>query len=154
MIAFDCPRCRHGLTRADAEAGAKVVCPSCNHHLIVPPLARMPCPFCSEPILTSAKKCKHCGEFLSEEPTEPRKRKASRSSDRLLLTALLLNLFLGFIGAHRFYVGKIGTGITMLLLTVTVYGLIATVPWAIIDLIIILCGSFTDKDGKRLTQWT
>jgi hypothetical protein len=30
----------------------------------VDPNATVRCPFCSEPILASAKKCKHCGEFL------------------------------------------------------------------------------------------
>jgi predicted RNA-binding Zn-ribbon protein involved in translation (DUF1610 family) len=29
-----------------------------------------PCPFCGEQILTSARKCKHCGEWLSRESAQ------------------------------------------------------------------------------------
>jgi len=58
------------------------------------------------------------------------------------LTTLLLAIFLGWIGFHRFYVGKIGTGILMLLLSWTG---ISTI-WAIFDIIKIATGKF--KDGK------
>ena len=36
-------------------------------------------------------------------------------SDKEWLVTLLLNLFLGSLGVHRFYVGKIGTGILQLI---------------------------------------
>jgi TM2 domain-containing membrane protein YozV len=49
-------------------------------------------------------------------------------------------LLLGGLGVHRFYVGKIGTGILML---VTFGGLGI---WALIDLIVIAVGSFKDKN--------
>jgi TM2 domain-containing membrane protein YozV len=57
------------------------------------------------------------------------------SSDRNKLVAALLAFFLGPIGVHRFYLGRIGTGVTMLILSCTFVGLILTVPWAIIDMI-------------------
>ena len=62
-------------------------------------------------------------------------------SEKSFVAALLLCLFLGAFGGHRFYVGKIGTGILMLL---TLGGLGI---WALVDLIMIAVGSFKDKEG-------
>jgi len=69
-------------------------------------------------------------------------------SDKRILPVFLLCFLFGVFGAHRFFVGKIGTGILQL---VTIGGLGI---WAMIDLIIIIIGAFTDKDGKKITQWT
>lgn len=67
-------------------------------------------------------------------------------SDKNWLATLLLCLFLGGLGVHRFYVGKIGTGILQLI-TLGGCGI-----WAIIDLVMIITGSFTDKDGNKITN--
>ena len=69
------------------------------------------------------------------------------TSDKRKLPALLLCLlgFFGLGGLHRFYVGKIGTGI-LYALTGGIFGI-----GAIFDFIIILCGSFKDKYGAVLT---
>jgi predicted RNA-binding Zn-ribbon protein involved in translation (DUF1610 family) len=58
--------------------------------------------------------------------------------------ALVLEVFLGVIGVHRFYVGKIGTGILMLL----TFGGLGF--WWLIDLILICANKFTDKQGYLL----
>ena len=68
-------------------------------------------------------------------------------SERSRLVAGLLCAFLGVFGAHRFYVGKVGTGIVWLL-TAGVLG----VGW-LVDMIMILVGSFRDIEGKRLEAW-
>lgn len=67
-------------------------------------------------------------------------------SDKNWLATLLLCLFLGGIGVHRFYVGKVGTGILQLI-TLGGCGI-----WTLIDLIMIITGSFTDKDGNKITN--
>ena len=69
-------------------------------------------------------------------------------SDKSRIVALLLCWFLGVFGAHRFYVGKIGTGVLQLL---TLGGLGI---WAFIDLIIIAVGSFRDAEGALVFHWT
>ena len=73
---------------------------------------------------------------------------APRASDRRILPAFLLAFFVGVFGVHRFYVGKTGTGITMLILTLTLFGLIATAIWATIDWILIVCGAFPRCRGS------
>ena len=60
------------------------------------------------------------------------------------VAALLLCFFLGGFGLHRFYVGKVGTGI-LKLLTGALCGV-----WALIDFILIATDNFTDSDGNPL----
>ena len=68
-----------------------------------------------------------------------------RISDKLILPTFLLCLLFGIIGVHRFYVGKITTGILQL---ITLGGLGI---WVLIDLIMIAIGKFTDKEGLLIT---
>lgn len=62
-------------------------------------------------------------------------------SDKSGIACLLFLLLLGPLGLHRFYVGKVGTGI-LFLLTGGLLGL-----WWLIDLIVLIVGSFKDADG-------
>lgn len=79
---------------------------------------------------------------------------ATHTSKKLRLVALLLCWFFGMLGVHRFYVGKTGTGIAMLLLTITFFGMIVTGIWVLIDLIVIASGTFKDNDGCVLEKWS
>ncbi len=63
-------------------------------------------------------------------------------SDKDWVVTLLLSIFLGSLGIHRFYVGKIGTGILQLI-TLGGCGV-----WTLIDIIMIATGNFKDKDGN------
>ena len=66
------------------------------------------------------------------------------TSEKNKWIAFFLCFFLGELGIHRFYVGKIGTGI-LWLLTLGLLG----VGW-LVDLIVIVCGKFKDKYGLEL----
>jgi TM2 domain-containing membrane protein YozV len=72
---------------------------------------------------------------------------AAPISPKSRLVALLLCWFLGIFGAHRFYVGKNGTA-ALMIVTLGGVGI-----WALVDLIIIVCGGFTDKNGLKVFQW-
>ena len=69
-------------------------------------------------------------------------------SEKRLLPAVLLCMLFGVFGVHRFYAGKVGTGILQL---VTLGGLGI---WWMVDLIMLIVGSFTDGKGQKITQWT
>ena len=66
----------------------------------------------------------------------------SEPSDKDFVITLLICVFLGGLGVHRFFVDKIGTGVLML---VTLGGLGI---WWIIDIILIVTGSFKDSEGR------
>lgn len=69
-------------------------------------------------------------------------------SEKRILPAVLLCFFFGIFGAHRFYVGKRGTGLLQLF---TLGGLGI---WAMIDFIMIIVGAFTDGDDNKIVDWT
>tara|TARA_B100000029_G_scaffold201241_1_gene199454 strand:- start:199 stop:525 length:327 start_codon:yes stop_codon:yes gene_type:complete len=70
----------------------------------------------------------------------------SVSDDKDWVTTLLLCFFVGFLGVHRFYVGKIGTGI-LHLFTLGVFGI-----WTLIDIVFIILGKFTDSEGNLIIR--
>ncbi|MBQ8293596.1 MAG: TM2 domain-containing protein [Bacilli bacterium] len=61
------------------------------------------------------------------------------------LVVALLCFFLGWLGVHRFCVGKIGTGIIWLL-TGGLFGI-----GVLVDFIMILLGKFKTKSGAKLS---
>lgn len=74
--------------------------------------------------------------------------RASDESDRLRGVALWLCIPLGVFGAHRFYAGKIGTGVLQLC-TLGGMGL-----WWLYDVILIATGEFRDSEDRRLAAWS
>lgn len=113
------------------------------------------CIRCGAPVANNASLCYNCGSTLNQNHCENNNyqnynnggsytiypQDESRNS---WLVALLLCLFLGTLGIHRFYVGKTVSGIIQLL-TGGGCGV-----WYLIDFILILVGEFTDSEGRRL----
>jgi TM2 domain-containing membrane protein YozV len=105
---------------------------------------------------------------------------ATGASPKTKLVAFLLCTFLGTVGAHRFYVGRIGGAVGQLLLTIAgsifagvgvvvalnnavvggIVGVIGNIIigavgiWVFVDWIMILVTKFKDKHGQVLTSWT
>ena len=68
-------------------------------------------------------------------------------SDRSRGVALAIGIPLGVFGAHRFYTGKVLTGILQLA-TMGGLGL-----WWLYDMILITAGEFRDVDDRRVRRW-
>ncbi len=66
------------------------------------------------------------------------------TSEKSKTVALLLAIFLGYLGIHRFYVGKVGTGL-LYLFTGGLFGI-----GYIIDIISLILGNFKDSKGVKL----
>lgn len=65
-------------------------------------------------------------------------------SDKGFVPTILLCFFLGTLGVHRFYVGKVGTGVVMLL-TLGGFGI-----WTLVDFVVIVTGNFKDSLGLQI----
>ncbi len=68
-------------------------------------MALVHCRGCGKEIHESAVACPHCGAT----------QKVGSSTNKSKTTAILLTLFLGGFGAHKFYLGQTGLGILYLL---------------------------------------
>ena len=79
----------------------------------------------------------------------------SETQGKSFVAALLLCLFLGAFGAHRFYTGHMKTAVAMLLVTLLlgwIGGAIVTGLWALVDLINICIGKFKTVEGADLVK--
>ena len=96
------------------------------------------CQNCGAEISDKAVVCVKCGCAVNGAKLNQEK------ENKEWLVVMLLCFFLGGLGVHRFYVGKIGTGIAQLL-TCGGCGI-----WALIDFVMILVGNFTDAEGNPI----
>ncbi|HKV73910.1 MAG TPA: TM2 domain-containing protein [Gemmatimonadales bacterium] len=75
-------------------------------------------------------------EFHNQEPSE-----------RSRLVALVLAVLLGMFGGHRFYAGRVQSGVLM---ACTLGGLGL---WWLYDVIVVGAGGFRDGEGRLITNW-
>ena len=129
--AFICPACKKKLGVSVKDAGRKGTCPGCGAKVVVPH-RQAPGPTDQQVPSVSESQPNGWDDAGSEKRIRP---------------ALLFCFFLGAFGAHRFYAGKMVTGVIQLF---TVGGLGI---WVLIDLTMIIMGAFEDKQGNRITEW-
>jgi len=76
------------------------------------------CPYCTEVIPFDARKCKHCGEFVSESDRQAARavhvQGQGRSGGVAAVLELIFGLFFGTFGIGHIYAGNVGTGLFIL----------------------------------------
>jgi TM2 domain-containing membrane protein YozV len=107
------------------------------------------CAQCGNPLEPDALFCSKCGAKIDAATIESQQVKKTApivvpESPKSGKVTLLLCIFLGMLGAHRFYVGKLWTGILMLLSG----GAIGV--WVLIDLYLIVKNKYEDKEGNQI----
>ena len=133
----------------------------------------MKCEYCDNPVPSGATRCPSCGAIVPAERDMPICAKTQICTDATTSESIsvksdinsnrswgdsylyvsrknhvayvLLAIFLGEIGVHNFYVGRIGRGIAQLLITIISFGMLFWVSWlwAIIE----ACSVSTDGRG-------
>ena len=115
------------------------------------------CSSCGKPIKIKAEICPYCGVRQSG---------SKEKSEKSWMTCLLLCIFFGWLGIHRFYAGKIISGIIILLYTVVFMPIVSIVTLGImflflaplsgliwlIEIIIVATGNLKDRDNKYITK--
>ena len=98
------------------------------------------CSNCGKELADNAIMCPNCGAPTKN--TRPQKEFDPNASSCDWVVTLILCIFLGYLGIHSFYTKKTGIGIIQLL-TGGGCGI-----WVLIDLIMLVMGTFKDGDGK------
>lgn len=104
------------------------------------------CKSCGKPIEDDFKFCPYCKIIIHNKIVAHNK----LVSEKSWLVCFLLLIFLGLIGAHKFYAGRILSAIILLIFSITIIGLIVSILIWIIDLIKLLSGNFRDAKGRYI----
>ena len=116
------------------------------------------CPKCGKETAENQAFCSNCGAPLAAASSQ-----GVGISPKSRLATTLLAWFLGYFGAHRFYIGKTGTAILMLVLGIVgipmcfvLVGIpivIGVSVWRLIDFILAVAGKMKDSDGLLIEKW-
>ena len=104
------------------------------------------CPSCGAEGQPQAVVCVKCGVGIAASAPGAAATPSAAVSEKSWLTTLLLCIFLGGLGIHRFYTGHTVIGVVQLL-TLGGCGI-----WTLIDFIMILTGGLKDSAGLPLKK--
>lgn len=115
------------------------------------------CPKCGTKLNEGANFCSQCGYKFNDQVTTPQNYQSYSGkatgkldkdgkpySDKNGLAVLLLAIFVGMFGVHRFYSGSIGIGVIQLL-TLGGCGI-----WVLVDIVMLVTGSMKDGEDKTI----
>lgn len=106
------------------------------------------CPRCGQEVDMNMQFCPKCGFAFNQQYYQPQPPFSAPDdptrSEKDFLTTLLLAIFLGYLGIHRFYTNNTAIGVIQLL-TLGGCGI-----WALIDIIMLVTGSYKDGNGKYI----
>jgi TM2 domain-containing membrane protein YozV len=122
------------------------------------------CPKCGKETPENQAFCSNCGAPVAKAEAKQETPAAGAGiSPKSRLATSLFAWFLGSFGAHRFYVGKTGTAIVMLVLGIIGYAtvwflvgipfLVVVGIWSLIDFIFAVAGKMKDSQGRLIEKW-
>lgn len=118
-------------------------------------ITTLECPSCGAPVAMETEKqtctCAYCGRKLLVQDLYAQPKSSPDAPQQIwspfsYTTTLMLAIFLGVFGAHRFYTRHIVIGVIQLL---TTGGILV---WWLWDVIALLNGSFRDAQGRPLQR--
>ena len=139
------------------------------------------CPACGNPLPGREARLEEGGTAVPAAQRAAQGAAPEACSPKSRLALSLMAGFLGVLGIHRFYAGRILSGVIMLLLflvglfsvlgsTITLFVsfsqeaihamvvggilLVLLELWLLVDIVLALCGRFRDGNGLRISQWT
>lgn len=104
------------------------------------------CTNCGKEIDDKAVICIHCGCATAAAKEE-------KIPNKSMVCAVLLYVFFGLIGAHRFYLKDTSAGIIMIILLCTFWLVVPAIIlgfWLLIDFFRLISGNLQPKDGSKL----
>jgi TM2 domain-containing membrane protein YozV/ribosomal protein L40E len=106
-------------------------------------MAMIFCSECGAKMSSMAVSCPKCG---NPNNTLTKSVNGLYNGNKSIVVYLVLCWFFGIVGAHRYYAGKTGSAIAMTILTITIFGIVITTVWTLVDLIVGFCNLETPKN--------
>ena len=121
------------------------------------------CAKCGRETVENQAFCASCGTPVAQAAAPGAPAVGISPKSKLAVSLLAFHSFLGLLGAHRFYIGKTGTAVLMLVLTVIgiatawlfvgIAFLVVTYIWCTVDFVFAVTGRMKDSQGLLIDKW-